>query len=100
MSVIGTKRTWQRSWLLAAGGKQSVLAWLAFDLRQLVWTCRFGLGARPMGQFDGQSLGRFRRHLAKDIRYPARIDLGRYVDEDLHVEAIENARRVFRLHVL
>src|SRR5262249_41798776 len=68
--------------------------WPAFNLGQLIDTLRFLLVIRPVGKFDGQAFGIFRRHLRHDLRHFPWIDLGGNFHEDSQVEPVENTRSI------
>ncbi len=60
--------------------------------------CAFGWALARLGQFDRQFLGRFRAHLRQDLRHACATSAWSPPRPNPHVEAVENARGLLRLH--
>ena len=52
------------------------------------------------GKLGRQPLRHIRLHLRHDVRHPARVDLRDEVNQDLHIEPVEDLGGILRLHVL
>src|ERR1700692_2410544 len=83
-----------------AGADEELLRRLALDFRQVARARALLDLLRLAGELDGQVLRRVGRHQRQYIRHFARLDLGDDLEQHADVEAVEDLRRIARLHVL